>query len=62
MRTIQETFTDEEHKGIEDKKNALELTWHDFLLLFTYIDASILNDAKTAMGKTRKGGITYAKT
>jgi len=39
MKTINETFTDEEHKKLSDMKNGL--CWRDFILLmFTHCSES----------------------
>ena len=50
MKTINETFTDEEHKSLSKLKNGL--SWHDFILLmFTHcIDALKKGDFEV-MGK-----------
>ena len=32
MKSIQATFTDEEHAKIEKKKKDMGLNWHDFIL------------------------------
>jgi len=46
MKTINETFTDEEYNALIKVKNEMEKNWHDFILLLTQLEEEKYNEKK----------------